>query len=338
MSRRNGLVVMSVSGARLATGVNKKGFLSEMQYTPSYLRASDNKKISAKLSMPMLLNLYGVEDPVALRCVVWGGRACMFAKNLGQGKGMDVVLSPKSYWANQYYSDGAIINDRDGSPKTVRLMNFTIVDFAWGEDSFATVYEEMHGVGIATSYNGQPGIEGHRPVNWQVAGHADHTAWLAHVQNRKNFHYMGGDRYGFAKVIFPKAGGTILLGDQSRSAERVAGGEQNLINSTIQAGHVITVQPGTQPAATPAPAQRGTAVVAPGAVPIAPIAAPAETVVHNALNPAGATPIVPVTVPVVPVTPVTTPATAGFGAVNPAIVVPPVPVAPPAAAPLAGAV
>lgn len=303
----SGLVQTTLVGARVATGKNSTtGRLTELLFTPPYLRTSDNKLISAKLEIPCLVNIYGRTDPDHYRLVVWGGRADLFAKNLGKGKEMHWIVSPRSYWANQYYSDGAIILDRNGQPKTVRQMNFTVQDFAWGADSMRTLYEEMT-TGIATG-------EGFRPQNWNVEGHADNQLWKTLLASRKVTFYLGGDRYGFAKVRFPKEGGIVLLGDCTGAAIRAAGGEQNFVTQCQAAGRCIQVAAG----ALPAPVTQA------AGAPIAPVASPpAQTMVANpnvplttqvaqALDPGAAViptnpPIVPaetVIAPVIPVIPV----------------------------------
>lgn len=268
----SGMVKMFAAGARVATGKNQQtGRLTELLYTPAYLRASDQKKISAKVQIPVLINLYGRTDPVHLRLVAWGGRADLFVKNLNQGKEMNWELEPRSYWSDLFYSDGVQIMDRDGSAKTVRQQSYTIVDFGWGSDSQRTLFEEIN-QGIMSG-------EGRRPANWNVQDHPDNTLWKQMLAARKALAYMGGDRYGFGRVLYPREGGIILLGDQSYSAERAAGGAQNLINTTTQAGNVIQLTPGQGPAKTVV-GQPGGNMVAAGNVPL-------ETAVADALNVGG---------------------------------------------------
>lgn len=289
----SGLVQTTLVGARVATGKNSTtGRLTELLFTPPYLRTSDQKLISAKLEIPCLVNIYGRTDPDHYRLVVWGGRADLFAKNLGKGKEMHWIVAPRSYWANQYYSDGAIILDRNGQAKTVRQMNFTVQDFAWGADSMRTLYEEMT-TGIATG-------EGLRPQNWNVEGHADNQQWKNLLASRKVTFYLGGERYGFAKVRFPKEGGIVLLGDCTGAAIRAAGGEQNFVTQCQAAGRCIQVAAG----ALPAPVTQA------AGAPIVPVAAPpAQTLVANpnvplttqvaqALDPGVA--VIPTNPPIVP--------------------------------------
>lgn len=236
----SGLIQMSITGGRVATGKNQQtGRETELLWTPPYLRATDQKLISAKLQIPTLVNIYGRTDPDHFRLVAWGGRADLFAKNLGKGKEMHWVVVPKSFWSDLFFSDGAQIMDRNGQAKTVRQQSYTIIDFSWGADSQRTLYEEMT-AGIKTG-------EGLRPQNWNVQGHADNQLWLNLLATRKNTFYQGGDRYGFARVIYPKGGGTIILGDCSASAIRTAGGEANFIQQCLAAGRTLVVQAGAQP-------------------------------------------------------------------------------------------
>lgn len=250
----SGLVQTTIVGGRVATGKNEAtGRLTELLFTPPYLRANDQKLISAKLQIPVLVNIYGRSDPDHFRLVAWSGRADLFAKNLGKGKEMHWVCVPKSFWSDLFFSDGVQIMDRDGAPKTVRQTSYTIIDFAWGADSARTEYEEKT-AGIVTG-------EGLRPQNWNVQGHPDNQLWLNLMAARKTTFYMGGDRYGFARVLYPKGGGTILLGDCSASAIRAGGGEQNFVQQCRNSGRTLVVQAGGQPAAGDAGAGAG----APGA-------------------------------------------------------------------------
>jgi hypothetical protein len=264
----SGLCQTTIVGARVATGKNNTtGRETELLYTPPYLRAGDQKFISAKCQIPCLVNIYGRTEPDHFRLVAWGGRADLFAKNLNKGKEMHWMVVPRSYWSDLFFSDGVQIMDRNGQPKTVRQQSYTIVDFAWGSDSAKTEYEEMT-IGIKSG-------EGLRPQNWRIQGHADNLMWTNLLAARKALSYNGGDRYGFAKVIYPKGGGLILLGDMSPSAARAAGGQVNLIQQATAAGRVLQVGPGQNPVATGQPG--GTMVVGAGA-------APTETLIHTALT------------------------------------------------------
>ncbi len=265
----SGLVQTTIVGGRVATGKNAQtGRLTELLFTPPYLRSNDQKLISAKLQIPVLVNIYGRNDPDHFRLVAWGGRADLFAKNLGKGKEMHWVVVPKSYWSDLFFSDGVQIMDRDGTAKTVRQQSYTIIDFAWGADSQRTLYEEFTS-GIATG-------EGLRPQNWNVQGHPDNQMWLTLLAARKNTFYMGGDRYGFAKVLYPKGGGTIILGDCSASSIRAGGGEQNFVQQCQNSGRTLVVQAGAQPTAV--------AVGGPGAAMVAHPNVAIETQVANTLN------------------------------------------------------
>lgn len=251
----SGLVQTTIVGGRVATGKNTQtGRETELLFTPPYLRTNDQKLVSAKLQIPVLVNIYGRNDPDHFRLVAWAGRADLFAKNLGKGKEMHWVVVPKSFWSDLFFSDGVQIMDRNGQPKTVRQISYTIIDFAWGADSQRTLFDEMT-TGIKTG-------EGLRPQNWNVQGHADNQQWLNVLAARKNTFYMGGDRHGFAKVIYPKGGGTIILGDCSASAIRAAGGEQNFVQQCQNSGRTLVVQAGAQPTAdtTGAGAPGGTMV------------------------------------------------------------------------------
>lgn len=194
----NGFAKHQFTGARV--GVTEK---NPLIYTPAH-RKPDGKEISARLVIPVLINEYGQTDPDGYRLIAWGGRADLFAKNLPKGKEMHFFATSRSYWANVFNNAGQQIMQPDGvTPLQVRQLSFTIRDFVWGADSFASLQAEI--------------AAGIRPADWNVPGSPGNTAWKQILAQRAATFYMGGEIYGYAKVVGPKtAGCQILTGDQSR--------------------------------------------------------------------------------------------------------------------------
>lgn len=252
----NGFAKHLFVGARV--GVTEK---NPLIYTPAH-RKPDGKDVSARLVIPILINEYGQTDPDGYRLIAWAGRADLFAKNLPKGKEMHFFATSRSYWANVFNNQGQQVMQPDGvTPLQVRQLSFTIRDFVWGADSFASLQAEI--------------AAGIRPADWNVPGSPGNVAWKALLAQRAATYYMGGEIYGYAKVVGPKTPGcTILTGDQSRRAEGVAPGIVAApgVPLTTQIQHALPTAPVPAPvynAGTPLPAAAipGAEVIVHGAIP-----------------------------------------------------------------------
>jgi hypothetical protein len=180
-----------------------------MLYTPAHIKQADGKPVSARLVIPILVNLYGKQDPDSYRLVAWGALADLFAKALSQGKEMTFICDGSSYWGNIFYSDGTQIMQKNGqAPVQTRQTSFTIREFTWGGDSNRTINEEIQA--------GMKSGEGRRPAQWNIPGTPDNQAWKRILDMRKQTFYQGGERFGYATVIAPKYPAQILIGDQSK--------------------------------------------------------------------------------------------------------------------------
>ena len=208
-----GMAKTLLVGARVSTHLdvdpNKNIF---MLYTPANLRASDQKKINARLEIPVMVNIFGRENGDAYRVVAWGKLADIFARNLNRGKEMHFLCEPTSYLSEvRSRVDGTVIMDKNGQPIRVRRTSYRIVDYSFGDDSFTTIEEEkLHG--IVTG-------EGKRPAKWNDPTSPDNGIWKQMLQARNNTFFSPAHEqagyFGFARVVMPKtAGYTILYGAQ----------------------------------------------------------------------------------------------------------------------------
>lgn len=204
----HGLTQHLFIGARISTGGNP-GKEKELLYIPAHIKA-DGKAVSSRLTIPILVNMYGKQEPSGFTLVAWGALADMFAKNLSQGKEMNFICDASSYWGNVFYNDGLQILQKDGrTPVQTRQTSFTIRSFTWGSDSNRTKMEEINA--------GMKSGEGRRPAQWDSPGTPDNEQWRRMLDLRKQTYYMGGERFGYAKVVAPRTPGyTIQLGDQSK--------------------------------------------------------------------------------------------------------------------------
>ncbi len=208
-----GMAKTLLVGARVSTHLdadpNKNIF---MLYTPANLRAGDQKKVNARLEIPVMVNVFGRENGDSYRVIAWGKLADIFARNLNRGKEMHFLCEPTSYRSEvRSRVDGSVIMDKDGQPARVLRTSYRILDYSFGADSFTTINEEiLHG--IVTG-------EGKRPAKWNDPTSADNGIWKQMLQARNNTYFSPAHEqagyFGFAKVVMPKSAGyQILYGAQ----------------------------------------------------------------------------------------------------------------------------
>jgi hypothetical protein len=208
-----GMAKTLLVGARVSTHLNpdpSKNIF--MLYTPANLRAGDQKKVNARLEIPVMVNIFGRDNGDGFRVVAWGKLADIFARNLNRGKEMHFLCEPTSYLSDvRSRVDGSVILDKNGAALQVRRTSYRIIDYAFGADSFTTINEEIQH-GIVTG-------EGKRPANWNNPAHADNGIWKQMLQARNNTYFSPAHEqsgyFGFAKVVMPKtAGYQVLYGPQ----------------------------------------------------------------------------------------------------------------------------
>lgn len=260
----NGFAKHMFVGARV--GVTEK---NPLIYTPAHLKP-DQKVISARLVIPILINEYGQDEPDGYRLIAWGGRADLFCKNLPKGKEMHFFATSRSYWANVFNNQGQQVMQPDGAtPVQIRQLSFTIRDFVWGADSFASLQAEI--------------AAGLRPADWNVPGSPGNIAWKQIIAQRAATFYMGGEIFGYAKVVGPKTPGCqILTGDQSRRAVEGAA------PSVVVAPGPIAAAPLTTQIAAALPTAAAVVTAPPAAVnyqtgtPLPGVVSAPEVIVHGA--------------------------------------------------------
>lgn len=208
-----GMAKTLLVGARVSTHLDNDASKNIfMLYTPANLRASDQKKVNARLEIPVMVNIFGRDGGDGFRVVAWGKLADIFARNLNRGKEMHFLCEPTSYLSDvRSRVDGSVILDKNGAALQVRRTSYRIIDYAFGADSFTTIKEEIQ-FGIVTG-------EGKRPAEWNNPAHADNGIWKQMLQLRNNTYFNPAHEqtgyFGFAKVVMPKtAGYTILYGAQ----------------------------------------------------------------------------------------------------------------------------
>lgn len=240
----------------------------ELTFVPAHINAA-GKKISHRCDVPVYVNSNrgnnGEGKHSLMKVTIWGELARKAALTLSQGKAIDTLVELSSY-QGKVYKDRQLQMGADGQPLTTNKTSMTVMRIVFGEETRKFAEAE-----VAANL---------RPANWDNPAHPDWQLWKDELNRRINLQYVGGDKFGYARVIQPQ--GQILPPEQAASA--------------------YTPQNTTSPAATgsfgpqPAPQYNGQFAGQPMAgAPVAP-----ETQVQGAFN-------------VAPQAPTMAPATTGFG-------------------------
>ena len=243
----NGMAKTFLVGARVSTRLSQDPTKNIfMRYTPANLRAGDQKKVNARLEIPVMVNLFGRDEGDGYRIVAWGKLADILARNLNRGKEMHFFCEPTSYLSEvRSQVDGTVILDKNGTPIRVRRTSYRIVDYAWGADSHTTIQEEIN-FGIVTG-------EGKRPTLWNDPTSADNGIWKKMLQARNATYFSQAHEqtgyFGFAKVVMPATPGyQVLYGGQYEKEAVIYNGQ--VANQPVQQPPVqqTVMMPNTQTA------------------------------------------------------------------------------------------
>lgn len=165
-------------------------------YIPAYEKNGQN--ISSCLKVKAFCNRKNDRSDV-FDLTMWGKLADAGAKSLSVGKEIHVEARPESYDGRIWDEDNNVITKKDGTPLTVRRINFVVTDIVFGSESDKHIQAEI--------------AAGRRPPNYNDGAQGS-DAWRATLKARAAFVYDGSaDMYGFAKVR--KAGTTGVAAQQS---------------------------------------------------------------------------------------------------------------------------
>ena len=275
--KKSGALTAQMFGARLGTNAEIR-----MRYTPAHMN-SQGKKVNARLSAPFILNLRGKEGGVRYDIIVWGKLADILAKNWNEGKEMHFpAIEHNPYKGTTYYQGGEIVYEKDGQSLLTWKHSWILREFIWGNESQRCLEREINGEGCSDG-------SGRRPLNWNNSQHPDNAAWKAILDIRSNTFFspqhMAGGVFGFADVVMPRGGGTILFGAQYERDAIAYQGIQNVIAdpnyNPNRVRHITPVATGAPAAAAPV---YHPAPGAPGAAHVAQPHVPLTHQVHTALH------------------------------------------------------
>jgi len=190
MGRAKGWITGACAGARVAGRDGELG----LTYLPAH--TLNGKPYNQRVTFTVYVNSTSGTKPDGtpgrsdqFQFVAYGALADSICRSMSNGKALDAILKPNSYFGRSYDANRAMRLEADGSPVMIRKTGFQIVESpTYGEDSQKTIDQE-----VAT---------GRRPVNWNVLNHPDAATWAQMLKDRANVQYIPGSTvYCYARVL-----------------------------------------------------------------------------------------------------------------------------------------
>ena len=155
----NGIVTMTIIGARVATSVDAKKNAKKMTYHPTFVNGK-GKDVSSRLTIPVLVNLKGQEVPSNMLITAWGGMADVCAKALSPGREINMIVEPRQY-TTVYKVKGqpVLINNE---PLNITGYSYNLKEISFGTESASFIANEI--------------ARGLRGSNWFKPGSDDQLA------------------------------------------------------------------------------------------------------------------------------------------------------------------
>ncbi len=187
--------------AGTSIGMGKSHFTGlRVSVPPTYIPAYEKNggTISSCLKVKVFCNRKNDRSDV-FDLTMWGKLADAGAKSLSVGKEIHVEARPESYDARIWNEDDVVITKKDGTPQTVRKINFVVTDIVFGSESDKHIQAEI--------------AAGKRPANYNDGGQGSED-WRAMLKARSAYVYNGQTKmFGFANVR--NAGTTGVAAQQS---------------------------------------------------------------------------------------------------------------------------
>lgn len=187
-----GLASANFIGCRVATQLGCEVNRRQVTYIPAYVKNGKNISPCAKITA-FVNDLNGGSNVYTF--TAWGKLADACAKSMSPGKEFHCEATPESYDARVWDTEGNVILKADGSPLTVRKINFVITRIRFGADSNKLITAEI--------------AAGRRPTNWNDNG-PGREAFVAMLkaEHAKGYDGVSGT-YGHAKVIKAAGGAPV---------------------------------------------------------------------------------------------------------------------------------
>ena len=180
----DGIMNLNVIGARVATSADGKEGAKKMMYYPAYKNDKGEDK-SARLTIPVLINLRNQEQPSNILLTAWGKMADICAKALSPGREISFTAEPRQYMS-QYKIKGQPVLI-EGKPLNITGYSYTLKNISFGAESAAFVASEV--------------ARGLRGADWFKPGHADNVALTARRKGINDTAYAPGvATFGYSAV------------------------------------------------------------------------------------------------------------------------------------------
>lgn len=188
--RAKGWITAACAGGRIAGTDGQPG----LSYLPAH--TINGKPYSQRVTFTVYINSTkgvgrdgtpGRSDRFQL--VAYNALADSLCRSMKNGQAIDAVLKPHSYQGRSFDANRVMRLEADGTPVMVEKVGFQIVESpTYGEDAQKTIDQEI--------------AAGRRPVNWNIANHADNAIWTQMLKDRANVQYVPGSKvFGYARVL-----------------------------------------------------------------------------------------------------------------------------------------
>ena len=180
----DGFVKTEVFGARVATSATPKEGSKKMTYYPAFTNAK-GKEVSARLTIPVLVNVRNQEQPSNMQLTAWGKMADICAKALSPGREISFIATPGQY-QSQYKIKGQPVLI-EGKPLNITGYSYRLDRITFGAESAAFIKYEID-LGL-------------RKENWFKPGNADAVELDIRRKGINSLEYTPGiATFGYASV------------------------------------------------------------------------------------------------------------------------------------------
>ena len=180
----NGIVTMTIIGGRVATSIDTKENSKQMTYYPAHTNEK-GKDVSARLTIPILVNLKNQEAPNNMLITAWGGMADVCAKALSPGREINTVVEPRQYQTTyKVKGQPVLINN---APLNITGYSYTLKEISFGAESASFIASEI--------------ARGLRGPDWFKPGSPDNLALNERRRQINATEYVAGAAtFGYAVV------------------------------------------------------------------------------------------------------------------------------------------
>jgi len=225
-------------------------------YYPAH--SKNGKNVSQRIVIRAVGNIAnksndGEGETIGMNITAWNKLADVLARSMSPGKEFTADLKMHTYKGRAYFKASKDAKAVPVQMQTaaglvnveVEKTSFEVKEILFGAEAEKVIYSEIHDEKI-------------RPAGWNIAGSADHTAWLAMLKQRNSQQYTPGmKKFGYAKVQVVEGPGIGPYVENQQTTAVVG-------TAAAVAAAVAAVPPPAPPAEAPAPAPAASTAVISG--------------------------------------------------------------------------